>query len=71
MKMSIMLLLATVIPLSWLVLGAIMLWRHAMLHRSETKFVLASLLTALRRFPACCKSQFEFSRAPSVRRSAL
>jgi hypothetical protein len=61
MKMSIILLLATVIPLGWLVLGAIMLWRHTMLHRSETISILASVLTTLRRFPVSLKSQVELS----------
>ena len=46
--MSFLLLLATVIPLGWLVLGAIMLWQHAMLHRSEKISVLAPVLIALR-----------------------
>ena len=51
MKASVLLLLATVIPLGWLVLGAILLWRLAVLHRSETKAMLASLVVAVQR---CC-----------------
>lgn len=49
MKASVLLLLATVIPLGWLVLGAVVLWRFAMLHRSAMKATLASLQSIIRR----------------------
>jgi len=43
MKTSLILLLATVIPFGWVVLGAMLLWRFALHNRGETKTVVVSV----------------------------